>query len=63
MTAKEQIEEILRRVHILNERRDKVYEELMSRLKEWGFSLTDFRSMEKAKVSIWKDILPWRLSL
>ena len=49
MTAKEQIEEILRRVHILNERRDKVYEELMSRLKEWGFSLTDFRSMEKSE--------------
>lgn len=63
MTAKEQIEEILRRVHILNERRDKVYEELMSRLKEWGFSLRISEVWKKAKVSIWKDILPWRLSL
>lgn len=49
MTAKEQIAEILERVYILNERRDKVYEELMTNLKEWDFSITDFRSIEKSE--------------
>ncbi len=49
MTAKEQITEILNRVHVLNERRDKVYDELMRNLREWDFAITDFRNIEKSE--------------
>lgn len=49
MTAKEQITEILNRVHVLNKRRDKVYEELMRNLREWDFAITDFRNIEKSE--------------
>ena len=45
MTAKEQIDEVIARVHELNGRRDAVYARLMEKLEEQGVRLVDFRKI------------------
>ncbi|SHK05633.1 polyphosphate kinase [Hespellia stercorisuis DSM 15480] len=47
MTAKEQIEAILKQVKKLNRRKDNVYEEIMDNLEEQGVKLLNFQSMEE----------------
>lgn len=45
MTAGEQLEAVLDRVHILNERKDSVYVELMGKLEEHNIRIVDFHSI------------------
>ena len=45
MTAKEQIDVVIARVHELNGRRDAVYARLMEKLEEQGVRLVDFRKI------------------
>ena len=45
MTAKEQIDAVIARVHELNGRRDAVYARLMEKLEEQGVRLVDFRKL------------------
>ena len=45
MTAKEQIDAVIARVHELNGRRDAVYARLMEKLEEQGVWLVDFRKI------------------
>ena len=45
MTAKEQIDAVIARVHELNGRRDTVYARLMEKLEEQGVRLVDFRKI------------------
>ena len=45
MTAKEQIDAVIARVHELNGRRDAVYARLMVKLEEQGVRLVDFRKI------------------
>ena len=45
MTAKEQIDAVIARVHELNGRRDAVYARLMEKLEEQGVRLVDFRKI------------------
>ncbi len=45
MTAKEQIDAVIARVHELNGRRDEVYARLMEKLEEQGVRLVDFRKI------------------
>ena len=45
MTAKEQIDAVIARVHELNGRRDAVYARLMEKLDEQGVRLVDFRKI------------------
>ena len=45
MTAKEQIDAVIARVHELNGRRDEVYVRLMEKLEEQGVRLVDFRKI------------------
>ena len=45
MTAKEQIDAVIVRVHELNGRRDAVYARLMEKLEEQGVRLVDFRKI------------------
>ena len=45
MTAKEQIDAVIARVHELNGRRDAVYARLMEKLEEQGVQLVDFRKI------------------
>ena len=45
MTAKEQIDAVIARVHELNGRRDAVYVRLMEKLEEQGVRLVDFRKI------------------
>ena len=45
MTAKEQIDAVIARVHELNGRRDAVYTRLMEKLEEQGVRLVDFRKI------------------
>lgn len=47
MTAKEQVNEILRRTTKLNNRKDAAYESLMSQLEEQQINLVDFRKIGK----------------
>lgn len=48
MTAKEQIDAVIARVHELNGRRDAVYARLMEKLEEQGVRLVDFRKIGRA---------------
>ena len=45
MTAQEQIDAVIARVHELNGRRDEVYARLMEKLEEQGVRLVDFRKI------------------
>lgn len=45
MTAKEQIDAVIARVHELNGRRDAVYARMMEKLEEQGVRLVDFRKI------------------
>ena len=45
MTAREQIDAVIARVHELNGRRDEVYARLMEKLEEQGVRLVDFRKI------------------
>lgn len=47
MTAEEQINAVLDRVRMLNERKDIVYGKLMGRLEEHDVRIVDFRNIEK----------------
>ena len=47
MTAKEQIDAVIARVHELNGRRDAVYARLMEKLEEQGVRLVDFRKIDR----------------
>ena len=47
MTAKEQIQAVLRQVTKLNRRKDVVYEAIMGQLEEQGVRLVDFRKISK----------------
>ena len=50
MTAKEQIDAVIARVHELNGRRDAVYARLMEKLEEQGVRLVDFRKIGRQDV-------------
>ncbi len=47
MTAGEQLDAVLKRVHSLNERKDLVYGKLMGRLEEHNVRIVDFRNIDK----------------
>ncbi len=47
MTAGEQLDAVLERVHILNERKDLVYGKLMGRLEEHNIRIVNFRNIDK----------------
>lgn len=47
MTAAEQLDSVLKRVHVLNERKDLAYGKLMGRLEEHGIRIVDFRNLNK----------------
>lgn len=47
MTAKEQIQAVLRQVTKLNRRKDVVYDAIMGQLEEYGVRLVDFRKISK----------------
>lgn len=47
MTAKEQISALLERIHVLSERKDRAYEDLMKEIAEQGVSLIDFKSLSE----------------
>lgn len=47
MTAGEQIDAVLERVHMLNERKDIVYGKLMGRLEEHNVRIVDFKNIDK----------------
>ena len=47
LTAEEQLDAVLERVRILNERKDLVYSKLMGRLEEHGVRLVDFRNIDR----------------
>lgn len=47
MTPQEQIEAILKQVHILNKRRDNVYRDLMKEVEQYGIKFVDFRQIGK----------------
>lgn len=49
MTAEEQLDSVLDRVHILNWRKDIVYEKLMGRLEEHGIRIVNFRNLNKSE--------------
>lgn len=56
MTAKEQIDAVIARVHELNGRRDAVYARLMEKLEEQGVRLVDFRKIADRRVNGWNAI-------
>lgn len=47
LTAEEQLDAVLERVRIINERKDLVYSKLMGRLEEHGVRIVDFRNIDK----------------
>ena len=47
LTVGEQLEAVLERVRILNERKDLVYSKLIGRLEEHGVRIVDFRNIDK----------------
>ncbi len=47
MTAGEQLDAVLERVHTLNERKDMVYSKLMGRLEEHNVRIVNFRNIDK----------------
>lgn len=47
MTAGEQLDAVLERVHILNERKDLIYSKLMGRLEEHNVRIVNFRNIDK----------------
>lgn len=49
MTAGEQLDAVLERVHTLNERKDAVYSKLMGRLEEHNVRIVNFRNISKAE--------------
>ena len=49
MTAGEQLDAVLERVHSLNERKDAVYSKLMGRLEEHNVRIVNFRNISKAE--------------
>ncbi|MGN0608088.1 MAG: polyphosphate kinase 1 [Oscillospiraceae bacterium] len=49
MTAGEQLDAVLERVHNLNERKDAVYSKLMGRLEEHKVRIVNFRNLSKAE--------------
>lgn len=49
MTAGEQLDAVLERVHSLNERKDAVYSKLMGRLEEHNVRIVNFRNLSKAE--------------
>ena len=63
MTAKEQIQAVLKKVRKLNQRKDAAYESLIEKLEEFGISMVDFRRLsieESAYLEVYFDseILP-----
>lgn len=56
MTAKEQIDAVIARVHELNGRRDAVYARLMEKLEEQGVRLVDFRKSAGRRANGWNAI-------
>lgn len=49
MTAGEQIDAVLERVHTLNERKDIVYSKLMGRLEEYNVRIVDFKNIDRSE--------------
>lgn len=49
MTAGEQIDAVLERVHTLNERKDIVYGKLMGRLEEYNVRIVDFKNIDRSE--------------
>ena len=47
LTSGEQLDAVLERVRVLNERKDLVYSKLMGRLEEHGVRIVDFRNIDK----------------
>lgn len=47
MTAAEQLDSVLKRVYVLNERKDLAYGKLMGRLEEHGIHIVNFRNLNK----------------
>ena len=58
MTAKEQIQAVLKKVRKLNQRKDAAYEVLMEKLEEFGVSMVNFRRLsieERAYLEVYFD--------
>lgn len=58
MTAKEQIQAVLKKVRKLNQRKDAAYEVLMEKLEEFGVSMVNFRRLsieESAYLEVYFD--------
>ena len=51
LTAGEQLDAVLDRVRILNERKDILYSRLMGRLEEHNVLIVDFRNIKKRETS------------
>lgn len=47
LTAGEQLDAVLERVRVLNERKDLVYSKLMGRLEEHNVRIVDFRNIDR----------------
>lgn len=47
MTAKEQIDEIIKRSRKLNKRKDAIYNELMAEIEKYGIKMVDFSSIDE----------------
>lgn len=47
LTAAEQLDAVLERVRVLNERKDLVYSKLMGRLEEHNVRIVDFRNIDR----------------
>ena len=56
LTVGEQLEAVLERVRILNERKDLVYSKLIGRLEEHGVRIVDFRNIDKKKTAALRSI-------
>ena len=55
LTAEEQLDAVLDRVRVLNERKDLVYSKLMGRLEEHNVRIVDFRNIDKKENSRLED--------
>ena len=58
MTAKEQIQAVLKKVRKLNQKKDAAYEVLMEKLEEFGVSMVNFRRLsieESAYLEVYFD--------
>lgn len=50
MTAKEQLKAVIARVGELNERKNKVYADLMEKIAQQGVALVDFPSLQRRRI-------------